>query len=211
MTRETIHLAIYDTMSDWEVGYVVAHLNSPEFQKTPTRFQVKTVGASLEPIVSKGGLRILPDLSLSMLEPQDSRMLILPGADSAATGGIDEFVKKAAQFLKAGVPVAAICGATAALAKFGLLDALPHTSNAKIVLEMVGYKGGFHYQDKLAVTSGNVITASGIAPIEFAMEIFRKLDVYSEATLQAWYKLYRDQNPEGFYELVAEHGSPVES
>ncbi|MDP1974873.1 MAG: DJ-1/PfpI family protein [Alphaproteobacteria bacterium] len=207
MTKETIHLAIYNTMSDWEVGYVVAHLNSPEFQKAPGRFQVKTIGDSLDPIISKGGLRILPDLSLNMLEAQDSKMLILPGGDIAAKGGIDKFVKTAAQFLSAGIPVAAICGATAALARFGLLDELPHTSNAKIFLEMVGYKGGFHYQEKLAVTSGNLITASGVAPIEFAIEIFRKLDVYTDTTLQSWQKLYKNQNPEGFYELMAEHGN----
>jgi putative intracellular protease/amidase len=206
MIKETIHLAVYDTMADWEVGYVVAHLNSPVFQKTPGRFEVKTVGSTLAPIVSKGGLRILPDLSLEMLRPQDSRMLILPGADTAATGGIDRFVQAAVKFLSAGVPVAAICGATAALAKFGLLDEVPHTSNAKIFLEMVGYKGGAHYQDNPAVTAGNLITASVVAPIEFAIEIFRKLDVYSDASLQAWYKLFKDQNPQGYYELMAEHG-----
>ncbi|WP_312740067.1 type 1 glutamine amidotransferase family protein [Cedecea neteri] len=205
MTKETVHLAIYDTMADWEVGYIVAHLNSPEFQKNPGRFEVKTVGNSLAPVTTKGGLRIFPDLSLDSLDPQKSQMLILPGADIASKGGIDSFVKKASQFLTAGTPVAAICGATAALAKSGVLDELPHTSNAKIFLEMVGYKGGAHYQDQLAVTAGNLITASGIAPIEFAIEIFRRLDVYSETTLHAWSKLYKDHNPEGFYELMAEH------
>lgn len=206
MTKETIHLAVYDTMADWEVGYVVAHLNSADFQKTPGRYQIKTVGISLDPILTKGGLRILPDLSLSGLAPQDSRMLILPGADTAAQGGIDPFAQAAARFLSAGIPVAAICGATAALARFGLLDERHHTSNAKGFLEAVGYKGGVHYQDQPAVTAGNLITASGIAPIEFALEIFRKLDVYSETTLQAWNKLFKEQNPTGFFELMAEHG-----
>lgn len=41
MTKETIHLAVYDTMADWEVGYVVAHLNSPDFQKNPAGFRSK--------------------------------------------------------------------------------------------------------------------------------------------------------------------------
>lgn len=205
MTKQTIHLAIYDTMADWEVGYVVAHLNSPEFQKNPGRYEVKTVGNSLDPIITKGGLRISPDLCLDTLEPRNSQMLILPGADIALKGGIDRFVKKASQFLSAGIPVAAICGATAALAKEGLLDELPHTSNALIFLEMVGYKGAACYQDQPVVTSGNLITASGIAPIEFAIEIFRKLDVYSDTTLLSWSKLYKDHNPDGFYELMAEH------
>ncbi|TCM68628.1 putative intracellular protease/amidase [Acinetobacter calcoaceticus] len=205
MKQETIHLAIYDSMADWEVGYVVAHINSPEFQKVSGRFEVKTVGLNLEPIRSKGGLRILPDLTLDMLQSEHSSMLILPGADSAAQGGIDAFVQKAADFLDADVPVAAICGATAALAKFGLLDHVAHTSNIKMFLEMTGYQGAAHYQEQLAVTAGNLITASGTAPIEFAIEIFRKLDLYSETTLKAWYKLYKDQKAEGFFELMAAH------
>lgn len=205
MARETVHLAIYDTMADWETGYAVAHIQSPEFQKTPGRYQVKTVGASLDPITSKGGMRILPDLRLDELEPETSRMLILPGADIAMAGGIDDFAEMAGRFLAAGVPVAAICGATAALARQGLLDERPHTSNAKVFLEMTGYRGGAHYQERPAVTSGNLITASGIAPIPFAAEIFRKLDLYGEPTLQSWLKLYRDHDAAGFFELMAEH------
>ena len=208
MLKETIHLAIYDTMADWEVGYVVAHINSPEFQKTSARFEVKTVGSSLDPITTKGGLRVLPDLTLEMLKPQHSRMLLLPGADIAAHGGIDDFVEKAAEFLQANIPVAAICGATAALARKGLLDHVPHTSNVKMFLEMVGYQGAEHYQEQLVVTAGNLITASGVAPIEFAIEIFRKLDLYSDRTLRAWSKLYKDQNAQGFFELMAEHNPP---
>ena len=203
--KETIHLAIYDTMSDWQVSYVIAFINSPEFQKKPGQFQVKTIADSLEPVVSKGGLRVLPDLSLNMLEPKDSRMLILPGGYITAKGDVEGFVEMAQRYLTAHVPVAAICGATAALAKFGLLDEVPHTSNSKTYLEALGYKGGKHYQDQLAFTSGNLITASGVAPIEFAIEIFRKLDIYSDKTLQAWYKLYKSQDSQGFYELLEEH------
>lgn len=203
MTKETIHVAIYDTMADWEIGYAVAHIQSLEFQKTPGRYQVKTVGRSLDPVTSKGGLRMLPDLGLDALEPRASRMLILPGADIAMSGGIDDFAAMGARFLDAGVPVAAICGATAALARHGLLDERPHTSNAKIFLEMTGYQGGAYYQERLAVTDGDLITASGIAPIPFAAEIFRKLDLYSEPTLQSWLKLYEAQDAAGFYELMA--------
>lgn len=205
MTKNTVHLAIYDSMSDWEFGHVVAHINSPEFQKAPGQFEVKTVGETLEPIITKGGLRVLPDLCLDSLEPHDSQMLILPGSDTAAQGGIDVFVKMAARFLDAEVPVAAICGATAALAQYGLLDELPHTSNAKAFLEMTNYKGGCHYQDRPAVTAGNLISASGVAPVDFAIEIFRKLDLYSDSTLKSWRKLYQNQDPEGFYELMTEH------
>ena len=203
MTQETVHIAIYDTMADWEVGYAAAHIRSPEFQKVPGRYQVKTVGRSLDPVTSKGGMRLLPDLRLDALEPGASRMLILPGADIAMAGGIDDFAAMAERFLAAGTPVAAICGATAALARQGLLDERPHTSNAKVFLEMTGYQGGADYQDRLVVADGDLITASGIAPVPFAAEIFRKLDLYGEATLTSWLKLYQDQDPAGFYELMA--------
>ncbi len=205
MDKTTVHLAIYDTMADWEYGYVVAHINSPEFQKTPGHFEIKTVGKTLEPVTSKGGVRILPDLSLDMLKPQDSLMLILPGSDTAVTGGIDTFVDMATRFLSAEIPVAAICGATAALAQRGLLDERQHTSNAKEFLEMTGYKGGHYYVDKPAVTSEHLITASGVAPVAFAAEIFRKLGLYSETTLEAWLKLFEHQDPKGFFELMEEH------
>ena len=42
--KESIYLAVYDGISDWEYGYVLAHINSQEFQAFPDRFVVKTVG-----------------------------------------------------------------------------------------------------------------------------------------------------------------------
>ena len=57
-------------------------------------------------------------------------MLVLPGADTWVTGGNGAFATKAREFLDAGVPVAAICGATMGLAVEGLLDQRRHTSNA---------------------------------------------------------------------------------
>jgi putative intracellular protease/amidase len=45
----------------------------------------------------------------------------------------------ASRFLDTGVPVAAICGATEALARAGLLDRRPHTSAAPEALAATGY------------------------------------------------------------------------
>ena len=202
----TVYLAIYDTMADWEAGYAVAHINSPEFQRKPGRYQVATVGRTSDAIVTKGGLRILPDIPIADVELDESALLILPGADIALEGGINEFAKLARRFLGADVPVAAICGATAALAREGLFDEMPHTSNAREFLESTGYRGGEFYVDQPAVTAGRLITASGIAPVAFATEIFRMLDLYDEPTLDAWSRLYGAQDPSGFYALMARHG-----
>jgi hypothetical protein len=36
-----------------------------------------------------------------------------------------------------------------------------------------------------------LITAGGMAPLEYAREIFRLLGVYSDEALEAWYQLYK--------------------
>ena len=100
--------------------------------------------------------------------------------------------------------VAAICGATLGLANAGLLDNRPHTSNDLAVLKMFcpGYHGEQAYVNEPAVTDGNLITASGLAPAEFAYQVFRRLDVMLPATLEAWYGLNTTRKPEYFYALM---------
>ena len=55
----TVHLAVYDTMSDWEPGHAIAHTNNPQWQRSPGRFRVRTVAESREPITTLGGVRIV--------------------------------------------------------------------------------------------------------------------------------------------------------
>ena len=203
MTEATVHLAVYNTFADWEVGHVTAHINKPLWHKTPGRFAVRAVGATTEPVTSMGGLRVTPDIALAELRPEDSAMLILPGNDIFHTDAFTPFAAKAREFLSAGVPVAAICGATGGLAMAGLLDERPHTSNAAEFLTSLGYRGKDFYRDELVVTDGDLITANGVAPVEFARAIMARLDVYEPSVLASWYKLYGQQDAAGFFELAA--------
>lgn len=205
MSPKTVHIAVYDTLSDWEIGYVTVHLNSPDWHHEPGQFRVRTVGLTRDPITTKGGLRITPDLSVDELDPSDSAILVLPGADSWIDGSGDNqaFAAAARRFVEAGVPVAAICGATVGLAMEGLLDDREHTSNAAMFLSGTGYRGAHLYRDALAVTDRDVITASATAPVEFAREILARLDAYKPETLASWYKLYGQQDATGFFELMA--------
>lgn len=131
-------------------------------------------------------------------------MLILAGADTwLEDGGNAAFARKAREFLDAGVPVAAICGATGGLAAEGLLDDRRHTSNAAEFLAATGYGGGDRYVDAPAVTDGDLVTASATAPVEFAREVLARLHVYEPQVLEAWYKLYGLHDPAGYFELMA--------
>ena len=200
---QNVHLAIYDTLADWEIGHATSHVNSDAYQKAPGRYRVVTVAATAEPITTMGGLRIVPDVVLADLRPEDSALLILPGADVWLTGGNTEFAAAAKAFLDAGVPVAAICGATGGLAAAGLLDDRRHTSNALEYLQAVGYGGSEHYVDAPAVTDRGLVTATATAPAEFAREIFSLLDMYEPEVLAAWYKLYGLHDPAGYYDLMS--------
>ncbi|WP_199044324.1 DJ-1/PfpI family protein [Glycomyces salinus] len=200
MTKH-VHLAVYDTMSDWEVGHATAHINNDDWQRDPGRYRVVTVGESREPVRTMGGMTITPDIALDELGADGSAMLILPGADTWLSGGNTAFARKAGEFLDVGVPVAAICGATAGLAAEGLLDDRRHTSNAPEVVSAFGSKGGEHYCDLPAVTDRGLTTASGIAPVDFAREVFAALELYTPDVLESWYKLYGLGDPAGYFEL----------
>ena len=200
---ETVHIAAYDTLADWEVGYATAHINKPLWHKSPGRFATATVGASTKPITTMGGVRVLPDGALADLRPQDSAMLILPGNDIWNTEDFVPWTDKVREFLASGVPVAAICGATGGLAIAGLLDDRAHTSNAAEFLAGTGYAGGHLYRDVPAVEDRGLITANATAPVEFAAAIFERLEVFEPNVLESWLKLYRDRDPAGFFELMA--------
>ncbi|MEU7895591.1 DJ-1/PfpI family protein [Nonomuraea sp. NPDC049152] len=192
---EIVHVAVYDTLADWEVGHAIAHLRG-------ARYDVRTVGESLDPVTTAGGMRVLPDLTVADLDPAGSAMLILPGAYTWEEGN-HAFGRKARRFLEAGVPVAAICGATAGLAREGLLDDRDHTSSAPEYLAATGYAGAARYQDVPAVTDGDLITASPVAPVEFAREVLARLGVYEPKVLHAWYRLFGEQDASAYPEFAA--------
>jgi putative intracellular protease/amidase len=198
----TVHVAIYNTWADWEAGFALAHLGSGDWSSSRTSYEIRLVGESAEPIATKAGIMLTPDMVLADLQPEDSEMLVLPGADTWLAGENMAFVEAAQAFLGAGVPVAAICGATVGLARGGLLNDVDHTSNAVQALECSTYTGAARHKHDLAVTDGNLITASGIAPVEFAREIFTLLGFYDRATAENWYLLYGKHNPAGFLGLM---------
>ena len=206
MKAPTAHLAIYDTLADWEVGYLLVELRTGRFTGTP--WNIVTVAESRKAITTMGGVRILPDMELNDLQPASSNLLILPGADVWDGGGGQPFAKIAARFLDAGVPVAAICGATAGLAGAGLLDNRHHTSGAAEYLKATGYAGGDYYVDERAVVDGDLITAGPQSPVQFARATLGRLGLASKQTLEAYEALFHRGDPTAFPILMqAQHAA----
>jgi putative intracellular protease/amidase len=200
--QKDVYLFVFDSLSDWEPGYAVAGINNHQFQINPGSYRVQTVSLRRASILTMGGIRIEADLMLDSISPENSAMLILPGGTAWDSGQNMGAADVAGIFLGAGVPVAAICGATAGLARGGLLDNRRHTSNAREYLAATQYRGISLYEDSLAVTDNNLITASGIAPVDFAQHIFRRLNLYRPPVLDAWYGLFKTGQAEYFDALM---------
>jgi putative intracellular protease/amidase len=187
-------------MADWEVGLAIAELNSQRFFVSPREFQVKTFSLSQAPVKTIGGVTLIPDLEISEVKVDDAVMLILPGSQKWMQPDQIQVLQTAKLFIDAGIPVAAICGATAALANAGMLDNVKHTSNHLEYLKQTcpNYHGAALYQSELAVTDGNIITAGSSSSVEFAYHILKKLAVFKPEALEYWYGYFGKHSDEIF-------------
>jgi len=205
MQTKKVFLYVFNTMSDWEYGYLIAELNSGRyFKKDLAPLKVITVGATKEMITTMGGLSIKPNISLDECTLESTDLIILPGGNTWGEDIHQPILKKIGMALKLGTIVAAICGATEGLANVGYLDSRKHTSNDLEYIKMVcpNYKGEKFYEMEPVVSGENLVTASGVAPLEFAMQVMKKLDVFAPDTLHSWYKLNKTHKPEYFFQLM---------
>jgi len=199
-----IYLYVLNTLSDWEIGYITAELNSRRYtDKDKSFFLVKT-GNTLEPITTMGGISITPDITIDKIKFNNDDILILPGADTWMGKENKRVIEIACNLLDKNITVAAICAATGALAAAGLLNNRKHTSNAKEFLKMVcpQYTGSDYYLEEPAVTDGSLITATGLAPLEFSYHVFKKSALMKPETLEAWYHLNNTRDSKYFFQLM---------
>jgi putative intracellular protease/amidase len=205
MQTKKVFLYVFNTMSDWEYGYLIAELNSGRyFKKDLAPLKVITVGANKEMITTMGGLSIKPDISIDECTLVSTDLLILPGGTTWREEIHQPILERTGQALKLGTIVAAICGATEGLANMGYLDSRKRTSNNLEYTKTVcpNYKGEKFHELESAVSDANLVTASGIAPLEFAMEVLKKIDVFTPDALHSWHNLHKTHKPEYFFQLM---------
>ena len=188
MSARAVHLLVFDGFADWEPSYALA-----ELRRSGGR-EVIAVGFDDTAVASMGGLRVVPDRRLGAVKASEVELFILPGGDFwEGTHPLDELNRVLNELITAEVPVAAICGATLALARAGLLNDRRHTSNMPgyIAEHSPEYTGTALYEARPAVNDRGVITASGLSPVEFAREIFRQLQIFSAADDELWFDMFR--------------------
>ncbi|MET0339970.1 MAG: DJ-1/PfpI family protein [Polyangiales bacterium] len=193
--EQAVHVVVFDGLPDWEPALALAALRDASIP-------VRTVGFTSEPVITAAGMRVVPDLALEEIDPTRVKLLIVPGGDHWEASGypVSAFESLLAQLRTANVPVAAICGATVALARAGSFEGKAHTGNGRQWLKSIvpSYAGEDLYQEELAVRQDGLITAPGSAPVEFAREVIRELDAMPQDRLEHWFTLFKTGRlPEG--------------
>lgn len=188
MTKTNVYIFLFNGFSDWEISFL-----TPELQKSEL-IDLKYFSIDGNNVKSMGGLNITPDYSINQINVCEISVLILLGGtawENNSIIGIDKLIEKLDSQNKT---IAAICGATIYLARKGYLDKTEHTSNALFYLQNFAkdYNGTNNYKNDLAVTHKNLITANGIAPIEFAREIFKRVELRSEKDIEKWFQLFKN-------------------
>jgi putative intracellular protease/amidase len=188
MPQKAVYLLVFDGFADWEPAHAVAEL------RRHGQYRVETVALAIEPVASMGGIRVLPSRAVSDVDPEEVAVFILPGGDRWEQMPVEKEVEGLLKSLEEReVPIAAICGATIAIAKLGLLRGRRHTSNGLNYLKSYvrDYADAANYVDVPAVRDRGLITASGLGDVEFARELFEELGVLSAADRELWAQIFR--------------------
>ena len=184
----TAYLLVFNGLSDWEPGLAAAEINKSR------DYSVKTVGFNEDTIVTMGGVSIVPDCTIDEINYNNAAIIILPGGGMWENDPVMDMVPVVEKFIKMDMPVAAICGTTVFLARHGFFEGVKHTSNGEAYLQnLVGkYKGNDLYVNKPSVSDNGIITANGIASLEFARDVLAELGIYDKDTLNVWYDFFKN-------------------
>ncbi|AQR94867.1 type 1 glutamine amidotransferase family protein [Clostridium saccharoperbutylacetonicum] len=188
--KNEVLILLTEQWNDWEASYAIAVINS----FSDYEVKVKTIAVDDIPKKSMGGINAFVDYSINDYQNFNNlAMVILPGGlfwEENDYNEIAEFIKK---IMKLQIPVAAICGATTFLCKHGLLNNVKHTGDSlELFKNQEGYMGEAFYVPAQVVVDNNIITANETAAVEFAYEIFKRLEIGSEDEMEQWYDNFKN-------------------
>jgi putative intracellular protease/amidase len=181
------YFLVFDGLADWELAHALCEINKSG------KFEVVSVGFSDKAVTTMGGLKLSPDITLDKATPAGAGIFMLPGGDMWE-GESHENLKTLLRRLHAErVPIGAICGATLEIARAGLTKNVQHTSNSQDYLKamVADYSDENFYVNELAVADKNIITASGLGCVEFALEVIKQLNLYNEADTRTWFEMFK--------------------
>ncbi|MEG0295178.1 MAG: DJ-1/PfpI family protein [Clostridium sp.] len=185
-------LFIFDEMTDYEITFVTHLL------RTSGNKEIVTISYNDKVIKGRSELEYKPSKTIYEVMDEDVEGLIIPGGWYGETAA--ELIELIKDLNSKGKLIGAICGAgTVFLAKAGVLENVKYTTPATEWTEkhrqVFGENDPFpreNFLDKRVVRDGNIITATGIAFIDFTIEICD------------WFNLFDDEDDKlNFYKSIA--------
>ena len=195
--KKEIIFVLLNEFADWEGAYIASNLNAGVKPGSPINYVVKTLSISKEPVVSIGGFKVLPDYGINDM-PEDYAGLILIGGMRWFSPEAEQIVPLVEKALKEKKLVAGLCNASVFLGSHGFLNNVEHTSNGLDYIKQYagnGYTGEANYINKQAVRDGNIVTANGLAPLDFCREILYVLEADTPENIEDSYNFYQNGFP----------------
>lgn len=171
---------IYDEMADFEITFII-HILGKDAGK-----DIITIAYENKTIKSSSGVVYKPHKTVKEVVNEDVEGLIIPGGWNGEVR--EELLKLISNLHNKEKLIGAICAGPRFLAKAGILNEVKYTTSIKVWTEE--HKKRFNEEDPFprrnfiserVVRDKNVITANGIAFIDFAIEV------------SDWFKLFDNE------------------
>lgn len=176
--------------ADWEMGPVLPVL------KEYFGAAIRTASPDGKTVTTLGGVMIDVDTGYDTADLKDAALVVIIGSDAWMRFDDAALSSRLRSRAEAGGPIAAICAGTLALARAGVLDDRPHTSNSGPFLaeNAAAYKGQAAYRDVAhAVSDGVIATAPGSAPASFAVACAQLLHPEKQAEVVGYWNMSRGE------------------
>ncbi|MEG1615941.1 MAG: type 1 glutamine amidotransferase family protein [Bacteroidales bacterium] len=189
--KKEILFILLDNFADWEGAYIAPNLNAGVEPGSESKYIVKTVSVTKDPVVSIGGFKVLPDYGINDI-PTDYAGILLIGGMSWFTPEAELIVPLVKDAIEKKKLVCGICNGSVFLGMHGFLNNVNHTSNGLEYLKQfagANYTGESLYINEPSVRSGNIVTANGFSALEFCREILYALKADSPNKIERSYRM----------------------
>lgn len=191
--KEILYILL-DQYADHEIPFLAQGVTTDEIgPRKELKYVNKIVAATMDPIQSIGGFRMLPDYSFDTM-PKDYAALVLIGGYGWQSEEAEKLVPIVKEAIAQGRLIGAICNAASWMAMHGFLNEVQHTGNGLLALQQwagENYTNTAGYKNEQAVRDGNIITANGTGQLEFACLMLKALENDSPEMIDRFQMFYQ--------------------
>lgn len=192
--KEILYILL-DQYADHEIPFLAQGVTTDEIgPRKELKYVNKIVAATMEPVQSIGGFRMLPDYSFETMPKDYDAALVLIGGYGWQSEEAEKLVPIVKEAIAQGRLVGAICNAASWMAMHGFLNEVQHTGNGLLALQQwagENYTNTAGYKNEQAVRDGNIITANGTGQLEFACLMLKALENDSPEMIDRFQMFYQ--------------------